>query len=163
MKKYIFLDIDGVLACSNHVVDSMWAISDEKQRLLAKILDATGADIVLSSSWRKHTIEETKEYMAEKGFWFVDKIVGVTIRSYHYIERGVHLSIPRGVEIRQWIDTNVLSDNGKNFDRNYDFRYVILDDDSDMLLEQNDVFVNTYWEEGLTEYDVEKAINILNK
>lgn len=49
--------------------------------------------------------------------------------------QGVHLGIPRGVEIKQWIDTHIYSDNGKNW--NYkeigvDFNYVILEDDSEV-------------------------------
>lgn len=42
-----------------------------------------------------------------------------------------------------------------------DYSYVILDDDSDMLYEQRNYFVQTT-QEGLTEEDVSKAIKILN-
>ena len=95
-----------------------------------------------------------------------DRIVGVTIRAYAYIMQGIHLSIPRGVEIKQWIDTHIHSENGKNW--NYkeigvDFNYVILDDDSDMLLEQAEHLVKTDTLLGLSEDDVERAIKILNQ
>lgn len=40
--------------------------------------------------------------------------------------------------------------------------YVIIDDDGDMLLEQKDNFVKTYWADGLTAIHVGKAIKILN-
>jgi hypothetical protein len=146
----------------------MWGLVEDKQLLLKSILDKTGADIVLSSSWRKHKLEETKEYMTEKGFMFSDKIIGVTIRAYHYIEKEskVHLSIPRGVEIKQWIDTNIHSNNGKNWDRKKlgeDYQYVIIDDDGDMLLNQKDNFVRTDSENGLTLLDSIQCIDILNK
>ena len=75
------------------------------------------------------------------------------------------MRIPRGVEIKQWIDTNIHSDNMKNWKRKklgVDYNYVILDDDSDMLLEQKDNFVRTTSEIGLTDDDVKKAILILN-
>ena len=98
MEKYIFLDIDGVIATPESVNHGMWGLADSKQQLLGKILKETGASIVLSSSWRKSTVEETKEYMTEHGFLFSDKIIGVTIRAYHYV-KNIHLSIPRGVEI----------------------------------------------------------------
>lgn len=166
MKKYIFLDIDGVIATAESVEEGEWGLVDSKQVLLGQILDKTDASIVLSSSWRKHTLQETKTYMFEKGFRFTDKIVGVTIRAYHYIEKGIHLSIPRGVEIKQWIDTNLHSSNGKIFVRKHlglDYNYVIIDDDSDMLLEHKDNFVRTDFTLGLIEQDVEKAILILNK
>lgn len=165
MKKIIFLDIDGVLATSEFLHQGQWALATKKQLLFKRILDQTNAEIVLSSSWRCHNVEETKQHMEKHGFMFNDKLIGVTIRAYQWIEKGVHLSIPRGVEIKQWIDTNIHSDNGKNYQRKklgIDYQYVIIDDDCDMLLEHKDNFVRTDSEKGLTEKDVEKAIEILN-
>ena len=167
MEKIIFLDIDGVLAIPSCLKDGMWALSDEKQKLLGKILDETDAKIVLSSSWRYATLEKTKEHMESEGFLFNEKLIGVTIRAYQYLERGtgIHLSIPRGVEIKQWIDTHIHSDNGKNWERKKvgkDFTYIILDDDRDMLLEQKAHFLNTNSEIGLTDDVVKRAVAILN-
>jgi hypothetical protein len=167
MKKVIFLDIDGVLATPQYLKHGIWALNPEKQQMLGKILSETNADIVLSSSWRCNTLEETKAYMEKEGFLFTDKIVGITIRAYQWLERGtgVHLSIPRGVEIKQWIDTNIHSENGKNWKRltvDKDYTYLILDDDSDMLLEHKNHFVRTNSEIGLTDDDVNKSISILN-
>lgn len=170
MIKLIFLDIDGVIATPDYVKEGLWALNPEKQKLLGEIIKATGAKIVLSSSWRKLTLEDTKEYMAEEGFEFVNDIIGVTIRAYQYIkkienEKGIHLSIPRGVEIKQWIDTNIHSENGKNYQHKklgIDYTYIILDDDSDMLLEQSDNFIHTRFDVGLTEEIVKQSIKILN-
>lgn len=168
MHKYIFLDIDGVLATPCCVKDGMWALNPEKQKLLGQILEKTGAKIVLSSSWRYSTLEKTKKHMDSEGFLFNDKLIGVTIRAYHYLKKGtgIHLSIPRGVEIKQWIDANIHSNNGKDYNRKElgkDFTYVILDDDTDMLLEHKDNFIKTKSTVGLTDDDVKKAIEILNK
>ena len=168
MQKIIFLDIDGVLATPDYIKDGMWALNPKKQELLAKIIDETDAKIVLSSSWRWATLEKTKEHMESKGFLFIDKLIGVTIRAYQYIDREskIHLSIPRGVEIKQWIDTNIHSENGKNWDKKkigVDYNYIILDDDDDMLLEQKNYFIHTNPITGLTEEDVQKAILILNQ
>jgi hypothetical protein len=170
MEKYIFLDIDGVLATPKSIegVGGEWKIEDEKQELLKHIIDSTGAKIVLSSSWRKWDLETTIEFMKQEGFWFSDLIIGVTIRAYQYIDRTkkIHLSIPRGVEIYQWIDTNIHSDNGKNWERKklgLDYQYVILDDDCDMLYVQRNNFVNTNSTLGLTKDESNKAIEILNK
>lgn len=168
MRKIIFLDIDGVLATPECMDESdTWALVDSKQELLKTILDSTGAEIVLSSSWRFNTLEQTKEHMAEKGFWFTEKITGITIRAYQWLERGtgIHLSIPRGVEIKQWLDTNIHSDNGKNWDRKKlgeDYNYVIIDDEADMLLEHKDHFVRTRSTKGLNIINVQRAIQILN-
>lgn len=110
-------------------------------------------------------MEDTKNYLTTIGhsvpflFPYADRIIGVTIRAYAYIMQGVHLGIPRGVEIKQWIDTHIHSDNGENWDRKevgIDFNYVILDDDSDMLLEQEEHFIKTDTYLGLSVDDVEK-------
>ena len=169
MQKIIFLDIDGVLATQEDCEETrLWGLSPKKQELLGQILDKTNADIVLSSSWRCIDVETTKTYMSSKGFLFSDKIIGVTIRAYHYIDKTtkIHLSIPRGVEIKQWIDTNVHRNIDLKYQRkslNIDYTYVILDDDSDMLLEQKDMFLKCDSDKGLTTEIVEKVINILNK
>ena len=167
MRKIIFLDIDGVIATPETLIDGMWGLTPSKQTLLGEILEATDAELVISSSWRHHTVELTKEYFEKKGFQFVEKIIGVTIRAYHYIskEEKIHLSIPRGVEIKQWLDTHIHSDNGKNWERktlNKDYSYVILDDESDMLLEHRENFINTDGVEGLSKIDTKLAIKILN-
>ena len=167
MIKIIFLDIDGVIAIPDVVKDGMWGLCDEKQKLIGEIIKRTDAKIVLSSSWRKHDLDSTKEFMNRAGFLFCDKIIGVTIRAYHYIEKGsnIHLSIPRGVEIKQWIDTNIHSIQGKNYNRKkkgVDYNYVILDDDTDMLLEQKDNFIQTDCMLGLSESDMAVAVTILN-
>ena len=165
MKKYLFLDIDGVIATPESVKHGLWALVDSKQQLLDDILKKTGAKIVLSSSWRKHTLLETKEYMNEKGFWFTEEIVGVTIRAYQYIEKGIHLSMPRGVEIKQWIDCNIHSEQGKNWNKKklgQDYQYAILDDDTDMLVSQNLHFVKCNPFTGLEKIESQLTIDILN-
>lgn len=168
MDIYFFLDIDGVLATNEHLKDGMWGLVDARQRQFQKLMDAfPNAKIILSSSWRKHDLESTREYMKQEGFWYWDKIVGITIRAYHYLDRSkkIHLSIPRGVEIKQYMDTHIHSDNGQNFKRkiiNLHYNYVILDDESDMLYEHRNNFVQTNPTKGLTAKDIEKALKILN-
>jgi hypothetical protein len=167
MRKIIFLDIDGVLATPESLKDGQWAIVEARQKQFKKIVEEIPElEIVLSSSWRKWDLESTREYMKEEGFWYWDKIIGITIRAYQYLDRTkkIHLSIPRGVEIMQWIDTNIHSDNGKNYSRKrlgIDYNYVILDDEKDMLYEQRNNFVQTHPTKGLTKVDVGKVLNIL--
>ncbi len=165
MKKILFLDIDGVLSIPDFNIG--WELNISKQKLLGKIIEKTNCDIVLSSSWRKNTLEETKNYMTLKGFLFSDKIIGITIRAYHYIDKKekIHLSIPRGVEIKQWLDTNIHSNNGKDYkflEYGIDYTYCIVDDDDDMLLEHQNNFIKTNSEKGLTQKNAIKIINILN-
>jgi len=167
MKKYIFLDIDGVIATPQNIEEGLWGLTPDCQERLGKIIEATNAQIVLSSSWRHNDLDSTVSFMLSKGFLFCGRLIGVTIRAYHCIDKRmkVHLSIPRGVEIKQWIDTHIHSDNGKDLEykkEGVDFTYVILDDDSDMLLEHKDNFIQTDGEIGLTDINVSQAISILN-
>lgn len=182
IERYIFLDIDGVIATPKTLEDGMWGLTPEKQDLLGIILEKTKAKIVLSSSWRKYTLEGTIEYMKELGFHYHDKIIGITIRGYQYIERGIHLSIPRGTEIKQWLDIHVIypwfgyperNEEFKIYNEDgsfemmhsnklgVDFTYVILDDDSDMLYDQSRHFINCDSMEGLTLDQANEAIKIL--
>lgn len=186
MHKVIFLDIDGVIATPRTVTHGTWGLTDDCQDRLGIILQATGAKIVLSSSWRLPSVEETRQYMSKQGFLFSSSIAGVTIRAYKYIDKqqSIHLSIPRGVEIKQWIDIHLrmpwyaypetkeqytsYREDGSFKSMNIqelgkDYNYVIIDDDSDMLLEHKDHFVHTGSMIGLTDQDVKRAIEILNQ
>ena len=93
--KIIFLDIDGVISTEK----SHYALDKDACDLLGKIIDATDAKIVISSSWRRNTVEDTKEelttirHSVPFPFPYADRIVGVTIRAYAYIMQGIHLSI----------------------------------------------------------------------
>ena len=57
MRKVIFLDIDGVLNSVKYDRERRLQdgnIDESRLLLLRAIVDVTGADIVLSASWRKH-------------------------------------------------------------------------------------------------------------
>jgi hydroxymethylpyrimidine pyrophosphatase-like HAD family hydrolase len=183
MEKYIFLDIDGVIATPKTIIDCGWGLTPICQENLGFILKETNAKIVISSSWRLNTVEETVKYMDEQGFLFCDSIVGVTIRAYHYIQKGVHLGIPRGVEIKQYIDTHLkypwyayperdnefklYREDGtflmmRHQELGKDYNYCILDDDTDFLLEHKNYFVQCNPNVGLTKSKALKAIKILN-
>lgn len=174
MRRIIFLDIDGVLATGKVVRDGMWGLEEDKMRMLDDLVRELDCEIVISSSWRKDTIEATKEFMLQEGMLesLVSRISGVTIRAYHYLVKGAAISIPRGVEIKQWLDHNVhsggnglyvLGNNGTYVRRNIgiDYQYVILDDDSDMLLEQFGHFVRCDTSIGLTTDGIHRASQIL--
>lgn len=152
MTKIIALDIDGVL---NHA--GWWVPSaglDPEQfyraqfdpaavRRLNAIVKATGAEIVLSSSWRHgHTIEEVQSYLDHHGF--TGKLIDTTALSPTNCAS-------RGEEIALWLA-----------EADCEGRCVILDDSDDMLPEQLPYFVHTSYETGLTDADVVRAIQILN-
>jgi hypothetical protein len=60
MRKIIFLDIDGVLNCqkSESRCCGFVGIDDDKVKRLRKIIEATGAKIVLTSTWKKDWIRD---------------------------------------------------------------------------------------------------------
>lgn len=168
MQKIIFLDFDGVIT----TMATRYALCPHKCSLLQQVIDRTGAKIVVSSSWRSRDAESTIAELKDTSSFlhpftpsWVDEIVGVTVRAYNYIKDGVHLGIPRGVEIKQWIDTNIHRGEDGRYQRKkigVDFQYVILDDDSDMLLEQADNFIHTDTYLGMSEADAVRAVCILN-
>ena len=146
-RKIIFLDFDGVITTNK----SKWKLDKEKLDIFGTLLEKTGAEIVISSSWRRNDLEDTIRFITERShfvpfpFPFCHKVIGITKRLPSRF---------RGEEIDLYIKENL---------EGQDFNYVILDDDSDMLKKQKKNFVNTHWELGINEDDVEKAVEILNR
>ena len=143
--KVIFLDFDGVIT----TLESRWNIDSEKCKLVKRICDETGAKIVISSSWRKSNLEYTMKQFSKESFLLYDYVIDVTKRLS--ISGSASITIPRGVEILEYIESHDSITN-----------YVILDDDTDMLLWQRNHFVHTNTYEGINEKNVEQAIKILN-
>ena len=143
--KVIFLDIDGVM---NSVQDgySFTIETDKHFRLLKRIVDETGAKLVLSSTWRHFDcdVDVVENRLADFGM----KLIGVTPWLV-----DSHIDIQRGDEIRSW-----LQDCEEEIES-----FVILDDDSDMREFTDTNLVQTDCRIGLTEKDVGRAIAILNK
>jgi hypothetical protein len=155
MNKIIFLDIDGVLNSTKWFsekkklppdssrYDFMLEMLDPKAiTIFKRILKETGATVVLSSSWRGD--EENESLLKEH----VCDIIDITPRCCTGI---------RGVEIYKWIQDHI------KWDEKNKLNYVILDDDSDMLLWQKDNFFNVDGRIGLTEKIAEGVIVHLNK
>lgn len=147
-EKLLFLDFDGVIT----TYKSGWTFDEEKLKLLDIILQETQCQIVISSSWRSSTLEETLESL--HFLPFIDKVVGVTPRLELPTKQGDwEFDVPfRGLEVDAYLNSL-----GKKVN------YVILDDDSDFLWTQREHFVRTNSYGGLTMDNVREAINILNK
>lgn len=147
--KIIFLDIDGVLNnATTHDSKHMktwpdWPFVGLDKRLvplLNRLVKATGAWVVLSSTWRKsHTAFQMEERLISAGMDNTVRLVGTTP-----VFGG-----KRRAEIASWI-----VEHPKLVDK-----FVIIDDDSDADIEGH--FVNTDGTVGLTEQDVDDAIKIL--
>lgn len=155
--KVIFLDVDGVLNYEKcpYKVQGIYFVDDEKIRLLKRIIDATDAKVVLSSTWRNGRFLKDESPRECKLFYKLKyklEEFDIHFLSYtpvnHYSTRAY-----RGDEIKQWLD-NWKGDIVESF--------IILDDDSDMN-PYMDRLIQTSWYKGLTERDVEKSIKMLNE
>lgn len=147
MKRFIFLDIDGVLTTCGFVHINGSYLDDNKCMLINKLCDDTNAKIVISSSWGycDDTIEKLKKHGLN-----TDNVIDGTV----HLEHGRDY-LCRGNSIAKWLSEHVKW--------NDDYEYVIFDDDTDMLLSQIDNFIHTDGENGLTEDDIKKATEILLK
>ena len=83
--KAIFLDFDGVITTPK----SGWNFDIEKMKMVKRIIDETDSFIVISSSWRKNTVEDTINLITGASkcytgtpFLFPDRVIGVTRRMF---------------------------------------------------------------------------------
>lgn len=149
--KVIFLDFDGVLNSAKYLLgcgDCGIAIDSTRMALLRRIVNATNAKIVLSTSWREHWSKNSGECDS----------IGVLINDI-FDEHGLQvfdktpeLHTRREIEIESWLSKHPEVEN-----------FVVLDD---MLLSADYLkghFVKTSnYFDGLNETDVQEAIEILN-
>jgi len=159
MNYFLFLDIDGVLNSAEFFYGPLAKQERKSDRSLEHMLDptavgylntivdATGAKVVISSSWRQvHRPSVIREALKKRGF------TGDVIGRTGYRSDG-DSGTRRGLEIQDWLD---IEENMTDEPR----RFVILDDSSDMgpLLPY---LVRTTWERGLCIEHVPLAIGIL--
>lgn len=171
LNNIIFLDIDGVLVNravlikkgDGHLDDGYHDFDDESLRNLEYIIDATNANIVISSTWRKRDLDWIREVFKLRGFKYYDKIIGETCRGYHFTTKELHAPrMYRGNEIDAWIRLYLENDESiENNENKLRYRYVIIDDDSDMLYWQRNNFIKTYFKTGLSKENALNAVKIL--
>jgi hypothetical protein len=152
VRKVIFLDIDGVLCTTKaHLAYStqllMRHYDPVSTRLLARLCRETGAELVLSSTWRiSFDLCHMNALLMNAGFDDVP---------WHQAWRTPKMyDESRGHEIEAWLD---------NHGKVTPPRYCILDDDSDMLAHQLPFFVQTDTHEGFGYKEYEKAGKILQE
>lgn len=155
--KIVFLDIDGVLNCegSRSRCVGYRGIDDKKVENLAKIVKATGAEIVLISTWKDGWCKTDKVYQGMMANYLDKKLKkqGLTAldKTRDYIGERY---LSRGEGILEYLTRHQVEN------------YVVLDDfqfDYDSCgLTENYVKTDNY-NGGLTEELAEKAIGILNR
>lgn len=147
----VFLDIDGVLNSrdwfagltrrveSVGVWDGAWADQLDPACVdrLSRIVESTGADVVVSSSWREvMPLSQLAVHLRARGF--IGDVIDCT-----------PITGDRCEEIRAWLAANPDVD-----------RYVILDDDP--RAGGPDHHVKTEWATGLTDNDALHATFVIN-
>lgn len=157
----VFLDIDGVLNSAIFFElnfkdkqsyetreDIALSMIDPKsvENLNSIIKQVSNVQIVISSTWRRgYTKEELNTFLRQKGL--SKDILGCTpAYNFKYCVRGN--------EIKGWLESN----RPMGF-----FRYIILDDDSDMLYEQRNNFLHIDSYAGLTPNHAYKSVRFLNR
>lgn len=183
--KIIFLDIDGVLNSQRYYA-TLTHEEHQKQydkygdgfdplsySLLNKLINATGAQVVISSTWRLVGEDMMREmWKARK---MAGKIHGITPDFWQQLKpKGEQdsISIPRGCEIKWYLENKLFFHHWcRGEDTQYAneiknkctlSHYVILDDDTDMLYEQRNNFVKCTSKNGFTQEEYDKAFLILN-
>lgn len=178
--KVVFLDIDGVMNSANRFKqlqsqgllknNPMWDLPyEDTLKALKKIIDETGAKIVLSSSWRLTArvkeledvfksydlfiFGKTCRYVSEEEMSKMDFDLNMCY-SCHTDKNGDKYTSDRGAEIAWWLHQHPEVEN-----------FVILDDEStgiEPYYKKGKNFVKTdFYNWGLTMELAEKAIYIL--
>lgn len=163
--RLIFLDIDGVLNCTETKVKApsgCIGIDADKCERLAKIVQKTNAFVVLTSTWKTE--------------WFRNAFVSELPPDGQYLEKTL---LNYGVVIYDKTTETTWSQRGQgilDFIKNCDQKvesFVILDDEFTLDYARcglDKYHVKTYYSKrdsntllGLQDYHVEKAVNILNE
>lgn len=146
--KIIFLDMDGVMnsQASAKRFKTFHKCQPESVDALNMIIDATGAKIVISSTWREaYGLDFVRGFLESAG-----------VQRYSVIDatpviRTKEFASERGVEINDWLS--------RQTEKPYSF--VILDDDAWDMSPNQARFVKTDMQIGLNQTDALKAIGIL--
>lgn len=150
--KIIFLDIDGVLNAMS--VPRLRQPGDDYSphilpdcvRAFNKIIKATDAKIVISSTWRGWFHNGHMDHFGFQRLLKTHGIRGELLGFTRESEGGE----PRWTQIRDWLRTGVCGT---------DYRYCIIDDDPGAFGGRPGVQTNG---NGLTEADADLAVEILN-
>lgn len=148
--KVIFLDFDGVLNSMDYarrtrqIGDSctVYDLDPDAGARIKKLVDLSGAKIVISSTWRINNTLAELQYDLESFGIAKEDVIGVTPR----------MNAERGYEIQAWLDKTTEEIES----------YVIIDDSSDMahLLPR---LVRTSWKTGFRDDHIDAALGMLSE
>lgn len=145
--RVIFLDVDGVLNSDKTVrttLSGFTFVGSRHVKNLKRIIDSTGAKVVLSSDWRYNRDDPryNKEFLELKR-----ELLKYGIQIYDYTPELP--SAHRGNEIDRWLQGHSEVSN-----------FVILDDRTDIDPNKNH-WIQTVMSRGLGKAEADEAIRIL--
>lgn len=170
MKKYIFIDFDGVLVSDDYIRDLTSEGKESNDEFgalfnpqclsnLQAIVNKTGAKIVISSSWKEYGKDLLEEMWAKRNIAVEFHSITPSLLITSYLDQisGNSFNIcefySKGLEINAWLEKNASKD----------CNYCIIDDECYFLAEQLSHLVKVNPHDGLTELDAVKVVEILNK
>lgn len=155
--KLIFLDVDGVLnygGCKSRAPSGCLGIEEEKVKLLRKIIDKTGAIVILTSTWKTE--------------WFPTAFISELPKDGRYLEEQLakhNVFIRAKTEDLSWSQRGLgILDFINNWSEPVE-SFVIIDDES---FDFKNVgikgkHVKTSFADGLLQRHVSQAIKVLNQ
>ena len=130
----IFLDIDGVLNVYSHDHDEFGSqFMPQFVNNLKRVIEETGAKIVISSTWRFGGLQRMKDMWEKRNS--PGEVIDITPDCTYLHNEGLFEwldQVERGHEVESWLDEHPEVE-----------RYVIFDDDNDFLPHQRNNFVRT--------------------
>ena len=151
MEKYIFLDFDGVINTPNGRFDKKTTTN------FRYLLERSGAKVIISSTWRLQGMECMQQLWKEHHL--PGEVTGLTpscnLISFSSVDgteqwQGLHAT--KGLEIAEWLRLNAKEP----------YRYVILDDEEDILFNQREHLVKIEGSKGFSTADAMASLEILN-
>lgn len=168
--KVLFLDIDGVLNTSNTYkeIRNEWQITGKRRididefRLehLKRIVDETGAKIVLSSTWRTFFCRENEQLKTnfDKGYELENMFEKHGLKIYDITPYDANRY--RENEIRKWLEEHPLVTDFVIIDNeSYDLPSFV---DKELVKVKNDATDFSIYDNGLLAKHAQKVIEILN-
>ncbi|MFD0698031.1 HAD domain-containing protein [Paenibacillus sp. GCM10027628] len=146
--KLIFLDIDGVMVTSRHMIQSNKYFGHEFDpdciSNLQDILHKTDASIVVSSSWREgRTLKQLQSIFEING---INKVIGMT----PIIDGAI-----RGREVKEYLKNT--EESGMKISK-----FVIIDDEEEMG-DLKTFLIETEFKTGITDNIKNQVIDFLSK
>ena len=173
LKRYLFLDIDGVLntySYSNYLSakgeqesDEFGAIFDPNavKNLSTIVNNVPDIKIIISSTWRMNGIKWMNELWKKRkmpGYIYSFTPVLEFVRFKDVISREFSQSViptgTRGLEISEWLRLNAM-------EHQLEYKFAIIDDSDDYPIEYKDHLILTDYNTGITKENANQVIKIL--